>query len=133
MFFHTLKNLLHSFSVGLLIWEEDKEVIHVDNQPSFGDEILQGVIHEMLKCGRSVHEAKEHNSWFKESSRSNKGGFPLITFIYPYIVVSPSDVEFGEDLSAREFINEIGDKQKRIRISDNVFIKVTVVLTGLSF
>ena len=42
------------------------EVIHVDDKPSFGNHIVEGVIHEPLECGGGVHEAEEHDGGFKQ-------------------------------------------------------------------
>ena len=39
----------------------DKEVIHVDNEPSFCDHIAKGIIHEVLEGGRGISETKEHH------------------------------------------------------------------------
>ena len=40
----------------------DKEVVHVDNKPSFCNHVVKGVIHESLKGGGGVGETEEHYS-----------------------------------------------------------------------
>ena len=76
----------------------DEEIIHVDNEPSFGNHITEGVVHKTLESGGGVGKSEEHHSGFEKSFVGNKGCFPLVTVLDSYIVVSPPDVEFGEDL-----------------------------------
>ena len=56
---------MSSLDVGGFIREEYEKVIHVDDQPSFGNHVLEEVIHEMLEHGRRVVEAEEHDGGFK--------------------------------------------------------------------
>ena len=56
---------MSSLDVGSLIRGEYKEVVHVDDEPSFNDHVSEGVIHEALECGRGVVETKEHNGGFE--------------------------------------------------------------------
>ena len=107
----------------------DKEVIHVDNKPSFCDHIMKGVIHESLKGGRGIGKAKEHYAWFKESLMGDESSFPLVSILDTDVVISPTDVEFGENLCPLKFINEVGDEWEGICIADCVFVNIAVVLT----
>ena len=109
----------------------DKEVIHVNNEPSFCNHITKGVIHELLEGGRGVGETEEHYSRFEESLMSDKSGFPLVSVFDLDIVISPPNVKFGEYLRPLEFINEIGNKWEGICIADCMLIDVLVVLTGV--
>ena len=56
---------MSSLDMGGFIGGEYEEIIHVDNEPSFSNHILEEVIHKMLECGRGVIETKEHDSEFK--------------------------------------------------------------------
>ena len=76
----------------------DEEVIHIDDKPSFSDHIAERVVHEPLKSGGGVGKPKEHDGRFEESLMGDEGCFPLVTILDPYVVVSPSHVEFSEDL-----------------------------------
>ena len=51
--------------MGGFVRGEYEEIIHVDDKPSFSNHILEGIIHEMLKCGGGVVETKEHDGRFK--------------------------------------------------------------------
>ena len=76
----------------------DEEVIHIDNEPSFGNHVVEGVVHESLEGSGGVSEAEEHYGGFKESFVGDEGCFPLMTVFDSYIVVPPPDVELSEDL-----------------------------------
>ena len=47
---------------------DNKEVIHVDDEPSLSNHVSEGVIHESLEHGWGVAETKEHNGRFEELS-----------------------------------------------------------------
>ena len=51
--------------MGFLIRGENKGVVHVNNEPSFGDHVLEGVIHKSLECGWGVSRPEEHDNGFK--------------------------------------------------------------------
>ena len=108
----------------------DKEVVHVDNKPSFCNHITKGVILQLLKDGRGIGKTEEYYGWFEESLMGDKSGFPLVSIFDMDVVISPTDVKFGENLCPLEFINKVGDEWKGICIADCVFINVAVVLTG---
>jgi len=88
---------------------EDKDVVHVDDDPSFAGFKYEEIIHHRLKGGRRVAESEKHYSGFEESFVGFEGHFPLISVFDTDIVVSPSDIQFGEILGAFEFVNEFRD------------------------
>ena len=71
---------------------ENEYVIHADGHNPLVYEFLEDVIHHLLKCHRTVHEAKEYDQGFKQASVHPEGSFPLISFPDPHNVVSPVDV-----------------------------------------
>ena len=91
---------------------------------------MKGVIHEALKSGGGIGETKEHHSGFKESLMDDEGRFPLMPVFDSDIIVSPSDVEPGEDFCPLEFIDEVGNEGERVCVMDSVFVNVAIVLTG---
>ena len=54
------------------------------------------MIHECLECGWSIAKAKEHDSGLEESHGGDEGCFPLVFLSNANVVVSPADVELGE-------------------------------------
>ena len=129
-FHHPLQDTFSAFFVNGGVRGEDEEVIHVDNEPSFGDHIAEGVIHESLERGGGVGEAEEHDGGFEEPLMGDEGGFPLVSVLDTDIVVSPSYIEFGENLGVPEFIDEVGDEGEGIGVTNGMFVKVSVVLAG---
>ena len=77
----------------------DKEVVHIDDEPSFGDHVVEGVVHETLEGGGGVGEPEEHHSWFEKAFMGDEGRFPLVTIFDSYVVIPPPYVKLGEDLS----------------------------------
>ena len=55
------------------------------------------MVHESLECGRSIAETEKHDCGFIETERSDECSLPLIFFVNVNIVISPLDVEFGEE------------------------------------
>ena len=55
------------------------------------------MVHEGLEHWRSIAETEKHDYGFIETEGSNECGFPLIFFVNANIVISPSDIEFGEE------------------------------------
>ncbi|KIJ06958.1 hypothetical protein PAXINDRAFT_91198, partial [Paxillus involutus ATCC 200175] len=90
--------------------------------------VLEDMIHQCLECRRGVAKSKEHDIRFEESMGRDKRRFPTITWFDLNVVVSPSDIEFRKDLRSFEFINEIGDEGKGIRVFDSVGVQVSIIL-----
>ena len=54
-----------------------------------------------------------------------------MTVFDPYIVVSPSYIKLGEDLSISQFIYEVGDEGKGVGVTDGVFVFSFPVVVGV--
>ena len=108
----------------------DSHVIHVDLKPFLQKYICKDVVHESLEGGVCVAEPKEHDSGFKESHGGDESGLPLIFFLDVNGVISPMNVEFGEQGGFFHIVDELRDQGKGIGISDGVGVQVAVVLAG---
>ena len=62
---HALQGMFGSFLMEGGVREIDKEVVHVDDEPSFGDHVSEGVVHELLESSGRVGESKEHDCGFE--------------------------------------------------------------------
>ena len=98
-FGHALENAFRAFFMEGGVGGVDKKIVHVDDEPSFGNHMAEGVVHEALEGGGGVGESEEHHRGFEKSFVGNEGCLPLVTVLDSYVVVSPPDVELGEDLS----------------------------------
>jgi hypothetical protein len=117
---HPLEDALGMLGMSGIVRGEDQEIIHVNYEPSFGNHITEGVVHESLKSEGGVIHAKEHDCRFKEAFMSDEGTFPLISVLDADVVIAPSNIEFDEDLSSFEFIDEVQDKGKRVGVASSV-------------
>ena len=86
------------------------------------------MIHESLEGGGSVAESKEHDSGFEESHGGNESGFPPIFLSNVNVVISPTNVEFGEQGGLLHVIDVFQDEGEWIGISDSVGVQVAVIL-----
>ena len=109
----------------------DSHVIHVDLKPLLWKHICEDVVHEGLEGGGSVAESKEHDSGFKESHGGDESTLPLIFFSDANVVISPMNVEFGEQGGFFHVVNELRNQGERIGVSDGVGVQVVVVLAGM--
>ncbi|KIK77504.1 hypothetical protein PAXRUDRAFT_166624 [Paxillus rubicundulus Ve08.2h10] len=105
----------------------NQEVIHVDDEPSFGLVVLKNMIHQRLECRRGVAQSKEHYVRFEESMRSDERCLPVVIGFDLNIVVPPSDVKFRKNL--RPF--QVVDQWKGIRIFYSMRVQISVVLAWM--
>ena len=113
---------------GNVVFSVDAEVVHVDFQPFLSQHVGEDVIHECLEHGGSIAESKKHDSGFEESHGGNESGFPLILLLDVNVIISPMNVEFGEQCGLLHIIDEFWDEREWIGISDSVGVQVAVIL-----
>ena len=99
-------------------------------KPSFRNHICEDMIHEGLKGRWSIAEAKEHDRRFIETKGGDERCFPLILLFDVNVVVTPTDVEFGEQGGLLHVINQFRDERERIAIANGVAIEIAIVLAG---
>ena len=130
MFPKSLKYTPSAFVMeGNIVFSVNAKIVHVDFQPFLSQHIGEDVIHECLKCRGGIAESEEHDSGFEESHGSNESSFPLILFPDADVVISPMNVEFGEQGGLLHVIDEFQDEGEWVSISDSVGIQVAVILT----
>ena len=105
------------------------QVVHIDLEPPFGDHIGENVVHERLKSRRGVAEPKKHYGGFKETKRGYERCFPLIFFSDADIVITPSNVEFGEQCRVLHVINQLRDEGKRVPVANSVGVEISIIVT----
>ena len=60
-FGHCLEDMVGSLGMSLQVGGGEKEVVHVDDEPSFNNHVSERVIHEPLEYSRRVAKTKEHD------------------------------------------------------------------------
>ena len=121
-FRHVLEDTFGAFTMGLFIRGEDKEVVHIDDEPSFCDHVLEGVVHESLERCWGIGESEEHHSWFDEAFMCDEGGLPLVAVLDVKVVVPPVDIKLGEQFGIFELVNEVGDEWEWVGILGGMFV-----------
>ncbi|KAF8231682.1 hypothetical protein L208DRAFT_1275877, partial [Tricholoma matsutake] len=94
-----LQDKAHNVLMFINRFHKDEDVIQVDTDHSFHNEILKNVIHHQLECGRGVCECKKHHQGFKKPAICVKSGFLFIAPFHAHIVVPPSHVKFCKWIS----------------------------------
>jgi len=96
MLLQQLQNMADDLPVLFKGLHKDEDVIQIDHDYAFQDEVLKDVAHHRLEGGGTVREAKEHDN-----------GLPLVSFLYPDVVEAPLDVQFREVLGSVELCNQL--------------------------
>jgi hypothetical protein len=65
VFFKTLKDFMHNLLMFIENSTPDKDVIQIDCDFAFSNQICKDSIHQCLECGRQVGEPKEYDARFK--------------------------------------------------------------------
>jgi hypothetical protein len=90
----------------------DEDVVHVNGDVAFIDQLSKDEIHHRLERGGRVRESEKHDHGFEEPTIGLEGRFPLVTISNAYIIISPSDVQLREEcrsatVHSRESIHEL--------------------------
>ena len=104
------------------------QVVHINLEPSFGDHVSENMIHECLKSRRGVAEPEEHYSGFKEAERSDEHCFPLVLLPDANVVITPTNIELGEQCRVLHIIDQLRDEGERIPVANSVGIEISIVL-----
>ena len=81
--------------------------------------------------GGAVHEAEEHDLWFKESTVCAEGSFPFISIADPHVVETPADIQFGEVSLTMELCDQFRDERNWVPVLDHDHVQGSVVLYKL--
>ena len=68
------------------------------------------------------------NSGLVGSSVADERGFPLVSFLDPYVVITPLKVYLCEVLRSLELVEKLRDEQERIIVPYCVLVQVPIVL-----
>ena len=59
---------------------------------------------------------------------ADERGFPFISFLNPYVVVSSPKIYLHEVLRTFELVNELRDERERVVVPHGVLVQVPVIL-----
>jgi hypothetical protein len=98
VFFEMAKNFMNDFPIFIESGTLNEDVIEIDCNFAFSNQICKDGIHQCLECGRQVGEPKEHDAWFKKTLICDEGCVPFIAFFDPNVVVALPNIKLSEDL-----------------------------------
>ncbi|KAF8232377.1 hypothetical protein L208DRAFT_1272838, partial [Tricholoma matsutake] len=101
------------------------DVIEIDADNAFEDEVVEDVVHHGLKGGRAI----KHHRWLKHPPVCLESCFPLIAVFYPDIVIPPSDVQFREPFCPSQFVQQVPYQRQWVGVLDCAIVQIPVVLT----
>jgi len=112
---------------------KDEDVVQIDHNHAFRDEVLKDVVHHRLEGGGTVCEAEEHDKGFVQAAVGPEGGLPFVSFLYPDVVEAPSDVQFHEVLGSAELRNQFWNQRERVLVFHSHGVQRAVVLYQTEF
>ena len=80
------------FSMFIDSFREDEDVVQVDHNYTFCNELFKDVVHHHLEGSWAVCETEEHNEWFEQSAVHSESSLPFITFLDTDIVEAPPNI-----------------------------------------
>ena len=107
---------------------KDKDVVQIDDYVSFMHKFPECFVHVTLEGCRGVGETKEHDRWLEESLISSESCLPLITFLDPDVIITPSDIKFGKEARVLGLVNEFLDQWQGVLVLDRHVIELSVIL-----
>jgi hypothetical protein len=81
------------------------EYIIKKHQYKFSQKLRKDAIHEVLKCGRSIAEAKRHYCVFIMPLVCGEGSLGDIFWLHSDLMVARSQVQLGEDFCTMKLIH----------------------------
>jgi hypothetical protein len=106
----------------------DEDVVEVNTDGSFHDEVLEDVVHHCLEGGGRVSESEKHHQGFEESAIHTKRCLSLITFLHLNIVVTPSHIELRKVFRTAKLVDKFQDEWEGVPIFDHEGVQRSVVL-----
>jgi len=133
MLLQQLQNAAGDLPVLFKGFREDEDVVQIDHNHAFRDEVLEDVVHHRLEGGRTVCEAEQHDKGLVQAAVGLEGGLPFVSFLYLDIVEAPSDVQFHEVLGSAELRNQFRNQREWVLVFHGHGIQRMVVLYQAEF
>src|SRR5712675_2129705 len=89
----------------------NQHVVHVYRQPAFSYLLFEYSVHHCLEGGGGVGETEEHDRRFVQPIICDEGSLPLVAFFDTHVVVTPANVELGEQLLHPYSVDQLGNER----------------------
>jgi hypothetical protein len=97
VFFKTPKNFMDNLLMFIESSAPNEDVIQIDCDFAFSNQICEDGIHQCLEHGRQVDKPKEHDARFEKTLIGDEGCFPFIAFFDSDAVVAPTNIKLDKD------------------------------------
>ena len=84
---------------------ENKNVVQIDYNYAFQNEIFKDIIHYCLKGGRTICETEEYDEGFIKAVIGSKGGLSLIILFHLGFIEISLNIQFYEILGSLKLGN----------------------------
>ncbi len=121
------------FSMFVDSFHEDEDVVQVDHNYTFCNELFKDVVHHCLEGSQAVCETEEHNEWFEQSAVCSEGSLPFVTFLDADIVEAPPNIQLHEVLGSAELCYQFRNKWERIFVLHGHGIQCAIILHQSEF
>jgi hypothetical protein len=111
VFFKMPKNFVNNFPMFLESSAPDEDVVQIDCDFAFSNQICEYGVHQHLECGGQVGKPEEHDARFEKTLVGDEGCLPFIAFFDPDVMVAPMNIKLGEDLRIPELVDNIHSKR----------------------
>ena len=105
---------------------KNKNIVKINDNTNIRH-IGKNIVHEMLKSGRGVGQAKGHNQVFECTVTSAEGRKPLVAFRNADVVIPGAEVDLGKYFGGPQLVEEVADEWKRVSVPPSKPIEFAVV------
>jgi hypothetical protein len=91
------------------------------------EERTEDMVHETLKSGRCITEAKGHDQELIVTLMSLKGNFGNVFLLHTDLVVARTEIKFGKVLSTTQFIQKVVNDRNGKFVFDCDFVEGTKI------
>jgi hypothetical protein len=98
VFLKMAKNFVDNLLMFIESSAPNEDVIEIDCNFAFGNQISKDGIHQCLESGGRVGEPEEHDTGFEKTLVCNEGCLSFIAFFDSDVVVASMNIKLGEDL-----------------------------------
>jgi hypothetical protein len=128
MISQTLKDDSEMFSMILLVFGIDKDIIDEDHYEFFELRHKHGV-HEVHEVGWGICETKGHHQELVETITSGESSFRNVTRSNFDLMITRMKIDLGEDSGSSQLIKKNIDSRKRVFVLDGHRIERSVIHT----
>ena len=121
-----LEHLAQVLKVSRRIQADNEQIVQVHETEQ---QATKDLVHETLKRLRCVAEAERHADELEEAEGSDDSGLRDVVRVYGDLVVSPNEVDLGENRASRDLCYEVLDVGNGVAVRDSSCIQGAVVAT----